>query len=393
MQQNTLIAKTLYGLEDILSQELKALDAKHIQIRNRAVEFQGDNAMLYKANLHLRTALSVLKPIEKFYAHDPDRLYRRAKRIEWDSYFSPDKSILIDCVSFGDSFPHTQFAALRLKDAIVDYFRSKHSTRPSVDKNNPDIRLDLHIVDKQCRISLNSSGQNLSKRGYRREQTEAPINEVLAAGLLLYAGLENYPVIHDPMTGAGTFAIEAAMKSANIPPGLKRHFSFEHWNDFDPELWKNIKSDAIKNKQNLSGGAERRRISTVQITGSDIDMQAITAAMNNAERAGVENHLTLKNMDFFQSYPKSDTGMLIMNPPYGERLNQDKHITAFYKKIGDHLKQHYQGWDAWVFSSNLSALKHFGLKPSVKAKFFNGPLECRLHKYEMYSGSKKTTDS
>ncbi len=383
MQQYTLLAKTLFGLEDVLSRELNTLGAKNIQIRNRAVEFQGDKSMLYKANLHLRTALSILKPIEKFYAHDPDRLYRRAKRIEWDAYFPPDKSILIDCVSFGDSFTHSQYAALRLKDAIADYFRNKHGKRPSVDKNDPDIRLDLHIVDKQCRISLNSSGQNLSKRGYRKEKTEAPLNEVLAAGLLQVAGMDNYPVIHDPMTGSGTIAIEAAMIAANIAPGIKRQFSFEHWTDFDAGLWKTIKSAAIKNKQ----------APDIQIIASDVNMQAVTIAMNNAERAGVENHLTLKNMDFFQSYPKTDQGMLIMNPPYGERLAKDKQITDFYKKIGDHLKQHYQGWDAWVFSGNLSALKQFGLKPSSKIKFFNGPMECRLQQYKLYSGSKKTGDN
>ncbi|MFW5805235.1 MAG: THUMP domain-containing class I SAM-dependent RNA methyltransferase [Bacteroidales bacterium] len=379
MQRYTLLAKTLFGIEQILAEELKQLGTNNIQIKNRAVEFVGDKAMLYKANLHLRTAMSILKPIEKFYAHDPDRLYRRAKRIEWDLYFRANKTILIDCVSFGDNFPHSQFAALRLKDAIVDYFRSKHGTRPSVDKNNPDIRINLHIIDKQCSISLNSSGQNLNKRGYRTEQTEAPLNEVLAAGLVLYAGMQNHPVIHDPMSGSGTLAIEAAMAAANIAPGLKRKFSFEHWNDFDPELWKDIKTMAVKSKQPPQS----------EIIASDLDMKATNVCLRNAERAGVEQYMHIKNMDFFQSYPKAEGGLLIMNPPYGERLEHDKNITDFYNKIGDHLKQHYQGWEAWVFSGNIPALKHLGLKPSTKTKFFNGPMECRLHQYQLYTGSKK----
>ncbi|MFO7790267.1 MAG: class I SAM-dependent RNA methyltransferase [Bacteroidales bacterium] len=377
-----ITAKTLFGLEEILADELHNLGAKDIKKQNRAVEFSGDKSLMYKANLHLRTALSILKPIEKFYAHDPDRLYRRAKRIDWDSYFPANKSILLDCVSFGENFPHSQFAALRLKDAIVDHFRSKHGTRPSVDKKNPDIRINLYIVDKQCSISLNSSGQNLNKRGYRTEQTGAPLNEVLAAGLLLHAGMQDHNVIHDPMAGSGTIAIEAAMIATNTAPGFKRQFSFEHWNDYDANLFKNIKTEALKNKQQA----------TKTIIASDIDMQNTEICMRNAERAGVSRQMEIKNMDFFQSYPKSDAGMMIMNPPYGERLEKDKNITEFYKKTGDHLKHHYHGWEAWIFSGNLSALKHFGLKPSSKNKFFNGQVECRLHKYQMYSGSKKAPD-
>ncbi|MFO7880433.1 MAG: THUMP domain-containing class I SAM-dependent RNA methyltransferase [Bacteroidota bacterium] len=379
MSDYPMLAKTLYNLEDQLSQELKELGAGNIVKRNRAVSFTGDKRLMYEANLKLRTALSILKPIEKFFAFDPDRLYRRAKHIEWDQYFSADKTILIDSVSFGKNFPHSQFAALRLKDSIADYFMAKYKRRPSVDKQNPDVRINLHIVDKQCRISLDSSGQTLDKRGYRTEHTEAPMNEVLAAGLLMASNATEKDHIHDPMCGSGTIAIEAAMMAADIAPGFNRHFSFEHWSDFDTDLLHELKAEARRQQHKPK----------IKITASDLDMRAVEVTLRNATRAKVDKYMDIKNMDFFQSYPKAENGLLIMNPPYGERLEKDEQMPEFYKKIGDHLKQHYAGWEARVFSGNLHAIKLFGLKPSEKQKFYNGALECRLHRYDLYSGSKK----
>ncbi|MFP4663572.1 MAG: class I SAM-dependent RNA methyltransferase [Bacteroidales bacterium] len=379
MSEFPMLAKTLYNLEDQLFRELEQLGAGDIVKHNRAVSFTGDKRLMYEANLKLYTALSILKPIEQFFAFDPDRLYRRAKHVEWDQYFDVDKTILIDAVSFGKFFPHSQFAALRLKDSIADYFMAKYKRRPSVDKQNPDVRINLHITDKQCRISLDSSGQTLDKRGYRTEHTEAPMNEVLAAGLLMTSNAMEKDEIHDPMCGSGTIAIEAAMMAADVAPGFNRHFSFEHWKDFDADLWKQIKGEARRQQHKPK----------IKIIASDLDMRAVEVTLRNATRAKMDKYMDIKNMDFFQSYPKKENGLIIMNPPYGERLEKDKHMPEFYKQIGDHLKQHYAGWEARVFSGNLHAIKMLGLKPSEKQKFFNGALECRLHRYDLYSGSKK----
>jgi len=367
------------GMEAILSEELKQLGAKDIKAQTRAVFFSGDEAMLYKANLHLRTALRILKPIESFYAHDFGRLYKRIKRIEWDNYMQVDQTFAIDSVTFGKYFKHSLFTSLKVKDAIADYFREKTGERPSVDRDNPDILISIHIVDRQCTVSLDSSGKPLDKRGYKQEITEAPLSEVLAAGLILNSKWDGTCDFIDPMCGSGTLAIEAALIAGNIAPGKYRNFAFENWSDFDATLWHDIKQEASNNEKAIQ----------CKISASDIHMQVAEIAAKNIKSAGFEDLIQVKNMDFFQSRPTADKGILIMNPPYGERLERDKDMIDFYKQIGDHLKTFFAGWDAWIFSGNKEAIKHVGLKPCEKLNFLNGSIECKFHKFELYKGSER----
>ena len=371
-----ITAKCLSGMEPILANELETLGAKGIQTQTRAVFFQGDTEMLYTANLHLRTALRLLKPIESFYAHDFGRLYKRIKRIEWDNYMQVDQTFAIDSVTFGKYFKHSLFTSLKVKDAIADYFREKTGERPSVDRDNPDILISIHIVDRQCTVSLDSSGMPLDKRGYKTESSEAPLSEVLAAGLILNSGWDGKTDFMDPMCGSGTIAIEAAMIAGNIAPGKFRKFAFQQWSDFDETLWNKIKNQAEQ--------AEIK--SPIKVSASDIHMQVADIARSNVQSAGLQDVIEVKNMDFFQSRPISKQGIIIMNPPYGERLDKDKDMDALYKQIGDHLKTYFPGWDAWIFSGNKSAIKHVGLKPSKKLNFLNGSIECKFHKFELYRG-------
>ena len=373
-----MTAKCMSGMENILAKELYNLGAKDIKTQTRAVLFTGDQLLMYACNLYLRTALRILKPIDRFYAHDFGRLYKRVKRIEWENYMSVSNSFAIDSVTFGRSFKHSHFTSLKVKDAIADYFREKTGDRPSVNKDNPDILISIHIVDNQCTVSLDSSGKPLDKRGYKQEITEAPLSEVLAAGLILSSGWKGECDFVDPMCGSGTLAIEAAMIAGNIAPGKFRSFAFQNWFDFDEKLWNNLKEDAIEFEQEIP----------VKISASDIHMQVAEIAERNIKSAGLGNAIKVKNMDFFQSRSTADKGILIMNPPYGERLDKDQDMPEFYKRIGDHLKQYYSGWDAWIFSGNKTAIKQVGLKPSRKLMFLNGSIECKYHKFEMYKGSK-----
>jgi putative N6-adenine-specific DNA methylase len=307
-------------------------------------------------------------------------LYQMVQSIQWDEYMSTSQTFAIDGVTKGEVFTHSQFVALKSKDAIVDQFRAKYGVRPSVDVENPDIRINVHIADTTCTISLDSSGISLGKRGYKSRQVQAPLSEVLAAGIIMLTGWDKKTPFIDVMCGSGTFPIEAALIARNIPPGSFRTFTFENWNDFDPLIWSRIKREAKRDIIPLESGI---------IHAYDIDQKAIDISWENAQRAKVENQITFKTQDFFKSNPEIENGLIIMNPPYGQRLEDPDDIIPIYQDIGSQLKKAYNGCDAWILSGNLDALKFIGLKPSRKIPLFNGPIDCRLNKFELYHGSKK----
>jgi len=380
LEKFEIIATTIFGLEEVLANELREIGAANIEILSRAVRFKGDKAMLYKCNLLLRTAVKVLKPITTFTANNDQQLYDKIKRIDWNDYFSYNKTFAIDGSTYSDIFTHSKFVALKSKDAIADYFREKYTIRPSVDPENPDMRINVHINDRTVVVSLDSSGASLGKRNYRLALTDAPINEILAAGIILLSGWDRKCDFIDPMCGSGTFPVEAALLANNIPSGRNRKFGFETWADFDIDIWNEIKADADSKIIN----------SDVKIFAQDIDNKAIDIAFSNAKRAGVSELITFDSIDFFHTSHSTGQGLVVMNPPYGERL-QVNEITNFYQDIGSRLKHYYQGCDAWIISANYEALKNFGLRTSRKIKLYNGPLECRLQKYELYMGSKKAS--
>ena len=380
-QDTSFLAKTFYGFEPLLEKELRKLGAKNIKSINRAVSFEGDLGFLYKANLSLRTALRILMPIGRFPVINQTDLYRAIDRIEWSKWFSADQSFIIDVTLFSDHFNHSLFVAQKAKDAIVDQFSKKEGKRPSVTTENPDIRIQLHLQGDQLTISLDSSGNSLHQRGYRIETNIAPINEVLAAGILLHSGWEGKTYFYDPMCGSGTLAIEAAMIACNIPPSLNRAtFSFMNWRNFDAELFEVIRNSSLSKVREFRG----------HIYASDKAPSAVRKAQENIEKAGLEEYISVVRSDFFFADRPSDVPLhVVFNPPYGERLSIDADV--FYGKIGDTLKKEYQGCEAWFITANIEALKSVGLRPSRKIKMFNGKLESRLVNYELYEGSRKAS--
>ena len=381
MEKFEIIAKTLYGFEQLLAEELREIGATDIEVLTRAVKYRGDNAILYKSNLLLRTAIKILKPIASFNARDEDEFYDNVKRIDWSEYMTTDDTLAIDGITFSDIFTHSQYIALLTKDAIVDQFRDKTGVRPNVELENPNLRINVHIADTTVSISLDSSGKSLGKRGYKTEQNAAPLSEVMAAGIIKLSGWDTTRPFIDPMCGSGTIPIEAALIARNIPVGNFRHFTFENWKDFDSTLWEEIKREANSKIIPFEG----------KILGFDIDPKSVQISRDNAKRAGVDDIFTVEHMDFFETSPGFDNAHLVMNPPYGERLEEKEDMIDLYKAIGDHFKQHYNGCDAWVLSGNLEAIKFIGLRPSRKIWLYNGPIECKLHKFEMYRGSKKAS--
>jgi len=382
-QDTSFLAKTFYGFEPLLEKELRKLGAKNIRSINRAVSFEGDLGFLYKANLSLRTALRILMPIGHFPVKNQTDLYRAIDRIDWSKWFSADQSFIIDVTLFSDHFNHSLFVAQKAKDAIVDQFSKKEGKRPSVTTENPDIRIQLHLQGDQLTISLDSSGNSLHQRGYRIETNIAPINEVLAAGMLLHSGWESKTYFYDPMCGSGTLAIEAAMIACNIPPSLNRTtFSFMNWKNFDTELFELIRHSCLSKVREFRG----------HIYASDKAPSAVRKAQENIENAGLEEYISVVRSDFFFADRPSDVPLhIVFNPPYGERLPIDADV--FYGKIGDTLKKEYQGCEAWFITANIEALKSVGLRPSRKIKMFNGKLESRLVNYELYEGSRKASKS
>lgn len=378
----TMIAKTMAGLEDVLAEELIALGANNLEIGKRMVSFDGDLALMYKANIHCRTALRVLRPVYEFKAKNTDEIYKKVKAMNWYEHLTEDSTFAIDAITFSDYFTHSKFVAYRVKDAIVDYFMQKMGKRPSVDVKNPDLFINFHIAHDKCTLSFDSSGESLHKRGYRVEQTEAPLNEVLAAGMILKTGWRGESDFIDPMCGSGTLLIEAAMIAMNIPPGIYRqHFSFEKWKNFNAELFEMIYNDD-------SGEREF----THKIYGSDISADAINIAVKNIKSAGVEKYIDLKVLPFekYTEVPAQE-GILVTNPPYGERIKPED-LTGLYEKIGERLKHVFTGYSAWILSYKKECFDKIGLKPSKKIQLVNGSLACEFRKYDIFSGKRKEQD-
>ncbi|MHA3789333.1 THUMP domain-containing class I SAM-dependent RNA methyltransferase [Flavobacterium hauense] len=375
-----MIAKTFFGFEEILAKELQVLGAQEVEQGVRMVSFKGDKGFMYKANLSLRTALKILKPIYHFRAFNEQSLYKGIQGIDWSKYLNANQSFVIDVTLHSDHFNHSQFVALKTKDAVVDQFRDRYGKRPSIDKDFPDLRINIHIHNDQCSVALDTSGNSLHQRGYKTATNIAPINEVLAAGMLLLSGWDGQGDFIDPMCGSGTILAEAAMIACNIPANINRkEFAFEKWNDWDNDLFDMIVDSLMKKAREFH----------YTIKGYDKAPSAVAKAKDNIYNANLDEYVTITQADFFTT-EKETRGPLhmVFNPPYGERLDVD--MERFYREIGDTLKQSYPGTNAWFITANLDALKFVGLKPSRKIKLFNGKLETRFVKYEMYEGSKRT---
>jgi putative N6-adenine-specific DNA methylase len=377
-----LTASTLFGLENVLAEELKALGAEGIEVQNRAVKFLSDDELLYKANIQLRTALRVLKPIARFKARDQYALYKNIKRIKWEEFLNLHHTFLIKPVVFSPHFRHSKFAAQKTKDAIVDRFRERFNKRPSVALENPDIPINLHIAGENVTVSLDSSGAPLNQRGYRKSGGDAPLNEVLAAGMIKLSNWDAKSTFIDPMCGSGTLLIEAGMMALNIPPNINRNeFPFMNWQNFDRKLWKELTADV---KSNILSTEQVK----VKIIGSDINLQQLETTQKNVHKAGLNKLIKLRNKSFSEFIVPASKGILLFNPPYGQRLRL-KQIEAFYAEIGNILKNKWTGFDAWILSCNDFANKSFGLKPAKKIKLFNGQLDCRFLNFPLFEGSRK----
>ena len=378
MKESPFIATTLFGLEDVLANELHELGATEIIKMNRAVGFSGTKAILYKINIGSRTAIRVLRNIHSFRAFNEEELYNKIFDIEWEKHFTIKKSFMINSAVNSLRFTHSHFVSQKVKDAIVDRFRKLTTLRPSVNTENPDIVINIHIQNEIVNVALDSSGEPLFKRGYRAAQYIAPLNEVLAAGMILITGWDGTGNFIDPMCGSGTLSIEAALIAKKIPPGIFREkFGFMNWNDYDEGLYKGL-MDSMLHPVDISGN----------IFASDISYEAISLTKRNLNKALLTEVIKVKNTDFKSWNPPNEGGMVIMNPPYGERLKEDE-IINFYKEIGNTLKQKYSGYQVWILSANIPALKQIGLHPDKKYDLMNGSLKCKFQKYILYEGSKK----
>ena len=373
-----LIAKTFMGLEQVLAQELTQLGANNITIGRRMVAFTGDKELMYRANFQLHTAIRILKPIKHFKANSADDVYEEIKKIDWSQYIEKGKTFSVDSVVYSEEFRNSRFVTYKVKDAIVDQFRESTGTRPNISISNPDIRLNIHIADDKATLSLDSSGESLHRRGYRQETTEAPLNEVLAAGMILMSGWKGETDFIDPMCGSGTLLIEAALIARNINPGVfRKEFAFERWNDFDKELFDNIYNDDSQEREFEH-----------HIYGYDIDIKAVNTARLNARAAGVTKDITIEEADFKNFKQPENPSILITNPPYGERISTPN-LLGTYKMIGERLKHQFVGNDAWVLSYREECFEQIGLKPSIKIPVFNGSLECEFRKYALFGGRMK----
>ena len=373
-----LVAKTFHGLEEVLAKELTELGASNIEIGNRMVAFTGDKALMYKANFCLRTAIRILKPIKHFKANTADEVYENIKSIAWENYLDNTKSFAVDAVVFSNDFRHSKFVAYKVKDAIVDYFRDTTGERPSVRINNPDVLLNIHIAEDRCTLSLDSSGESLHRRGYRQEAVEAPLNEVLAAGMILMTGWKGECDLIDPMCGSGTIPIEAALIARNIAPGVfRKEFAFEKWVDFDQDLFDSIYNDDSQERE-----------FNHRIYGYDNNPKANEIAIRNIKAAGLSKEIVLKLQPFQQFEQPKEKSIIITNPPYGERISTDD-LLGLYKMIGERLKHAFAGNDAWILSYRDECFDQIGLKPSAKIELYNGALECQFRKYQLFDGKYK----
>lgn len=370
-----MIAKTFMGLEEILAQELTELGANNVQKGCRVVTFTGDKALMYKANFALRTAVRVLKPIKHFTVTSADEVYNAVKDIKWEEYIGEGKTFTVDSVVYSDTFSNSRFVTYKVKDAIVDYFREKTGKRPSISIADPDIRLNIHISGTEGTLSLDSSGESLHRRGYRQETVEAPLNEVLAAGMIMMAGWKGETDFIDPMCGSGTLPIEAALIARNIAPGVfRKEYAFEKWADFDADLFDEIYNDD-----------SHEREFTNHVYGYDIDMKAVNLATVNVKAAGLSNDITISQQDFKDFKGHENKAVIVTNPPYGERISTPN-LMDTYRMIGERLKHAFKEGDAWILSYKEECFQQIGLKPSVKIPLYNGSLECEFRKYTLFDG-------
>ena len=375
-----IVVKTLTGLEELLAEELRQQGVQEPKVLRRGVSFQGGLEQLYRANMFCRTAISVLREIGSFSFSSQDDFYQKMRELDWGTHFGVEKTIVIYSVAArSELFTNTLFLSQLSKDAIVDAFREKTGERPSVNRDEADIRLNIYVNDNRCIVSLDSSGEPLFKRGYRREGGGAPLNEVLAAGLIMLSGWDKQSNFVDPMCGSATFSIEAGLMANDIAPGsMRKAFSFQNWNDYDAGLWEAIRAEA---KNNQVG-------SRITIMASDMNAKVLDIARKNIMEAGLIGQIKLQRQEFFQFHPPAGGGWVMLNPPYGQRLKQEN-LPEFYRAIGDTLKNNYPGYKAGIITSDISAMKSIGLKPVLRTTVFNGALECKYMVYELFRGSHK----
>ncbi len=375
----TLVAKTFAGLEPVLAKELVKLGAREVEEHTRSVSFKGDLGFVYKANLCLRTALKILWPIHRFKATNEKEFYAGIQENYWNKFMDVSETLAVETSMNTDLFRHSMYMSQLTKDAIVDQFRKHTGKRPSVDPDKPHLRINIHIYNDDVTVSLDTSGDHLYKRGYRQDVDAAPLNEVLAAGMIMHTGWDGALPLLDPMCGSGTITIEAAMMAANIPANIARkEFAFMRWENYDETLYEQIREGALnKIKEN-----------TLRIMATDKSDATLRKAKVNMKSAGVEDMIKLSQADFFKMEKPYERGLIIMNPPYGERLRTDD-VVAQFKAIGDKFKNDFQGYEAWIIAPNNEAIKSVGLRPSRRITLFNGAIECKFNKYEMYLGTKK----
>ena len=378
MQEFELIAKTFQGLEEVLAQELTELGANNVQIGRRMVSLTGDKAMMYRANFQLHTAIRILKPIRHFKAGSADDVYEEVKKIDWSKYIEKGKTFSVDSVVYSDEFRNSRFVTYKVKDAIVDQFRENTGDRPNISVSNPDIRLNIHIAEDKATLSLDSSGESLHRRGYRQESVEAPLNEVLAAGMILMTGWKGDTDFIDPMCGSGTLLVEAALIAHNMSPGIfRKEFAFERWTDFDQDLFDQIYNDDSQEREFKH-----------HIYGYDVDIKAVNTARMNVRAAGLTSDITVEEADFKDFKRPTEKSILVCNPPYGERISTPN-LLGTYKMIGERLKHEFMGNDAWILSYREECFEQIGLKPSIKIPVYNGSLECEFRKYAIFDGKMK----
>ncbi len=376
-----IVVKTFSGLETVLFKEVISLfDGKAEQL-NRGVLFYGSLEDVYRANLMLRTAVKVLVEIAEFKAKDKVELYEEAKNIDWGRYFTVFQSFAIDAIGQSKYFNSRQFVSLVVKDAVADQFREKYSRRPNVAKSNPEIPIVIHLQDEKVSVYLNASGESLFKRGYRQNSVEAPLNEVLAAGILKLSGWNGKQPLIDPMCGSGTIPIEAAYLATGIPPNFQRNtFALMNWRNFEKNLWMSAR-DAVKPVTDIP----RKPF----VFGYDIKEYAIENAKENLLLTGIQRIISFENKDFFNFIPAAKNGILIFNPPYNKRLKLDD-SKLFYESIGDHLKRYFTGFDIWIYSADESGIKYLGLHPDKKIELNNAAIKAKLYHYPVYDGKKLT---
>jgi putative N6-adenine-specific DNA methylase len=374
-----MIAKTFYGLEEVLAEELRQLGSSNVKLLKRAVSFSGDKELMYRANYCLRTALKILVPVSVSEINDADDLYGFIRSIKWDQYFRLNDTFAVEAVLRTDVLKHSQFAAQKIKDAVVDQFRDKYGRRPSVDLNNPAFRISVHVSQHTAKLAVDSSGDPLYKRGYRQKQGPAPLNEVLAAGMIKLTGWKADRPFVDFMCGSGTLPIEASLIADKVSPGvLRQTYAFQNWKDFDAGMYKKVVRDNAPSNSTKTG-----------IYASDIAPEAVRIARRHAQLAGVSECISFRTCNFIDMDSPGKEGIILLNPPYGERINQEN-LNGLYTSLGSKLKKSFTGFDAWILSANAEAIKHIGLRPTGKITLYNGQLECKFQHYSLYEGSKKT---